>query len=112
NFAEPCGFALELAEIKQLGAAHLVGANDLDFVEHLGIKREDALYALAKADLADGEAALRAPALGDHGPFKGLYALLVAFLDLHLDSDSIARVDVGNVLALQLGSQFFHDWML
>src|SRR6185503_13561945 len=106
------GFALQLTQVKQLGAAHLVRADDLHFIQHFGVERENTFHALAKADLAYGEAALRAAALGNHGAFKRLYALFVAFFDLYLYADAVARIYVRNVLALQLGSEFFHNWVL
>ena len=74
--------------------------------------REDAFHALAKADLADGKAALGAFAHADDCAFKGLHALFVAFLDFDLHADRIARFDHRKVFALQLGSQSFHDRML
>src|SRR5579859_110507 len=112
NLAQPGGLALEFAQVEQLGAAHLVGTNDLNLVDHLGVEGEDALHPLSKADLAHGKAALRAVALGDDRAFERLHALFIAFFDLDLNADRIARVHLRNIFALQLGSQFFHDRML
>ena len=47
------------AQIIELGAADGAAAHDLDLVDVGRIKREDALDALAEADLADGEASCR-----------------------------------------------------
>src|SRR5579875_973809 len=58
HFAETGSLAAEAAEIEELGAAHLVGANLLDLVDNLGVVREDALDALAEAHLANGKGAL------------------------------------------------------
>src|SRR5215831_16610910 len=112
GFSQASGLALELAQVEQLGAAHLIGAHYLNFIEDLGVEGENSLYALPKADLAHGKAAAGAVAPGNDGAFKSLDAFLVAFLDLDLDTDSVAGIDLRNVLALQLGSKFCHDGML
>src|SRR5215471_2248820 len=113
GLAQARGFALQLAQVEQLGPAHLAGAHDFHLVDHFGVEREDAFHALAKAHFAYGEAAATvALATGDDSALKGLYALLVAFLDADLDPDRVAGIDLGKVLTLQLGSQFFHNRML
>src|SRR5262249_53516698 len=112
HFAQTGGLAFQFAQVEQLGAAHLVGACDLHFVDDLGVEREDALDALPKADLAHGKASARAVAARDNGAFKRLHAFFVAFLDLYLDADGVARLDGREVVALQPGSEFFHDGML
>ena len=112
NFTQACSLAFQSAQIKQLGATNLVGAGNFHFVQHLGVEWEDTLHTLAKADFADGKAALRAAAHGDNGAFKSLHALFLAFFDPDLHADAIARLNRRNIVALQLGSQFFHDGML
>ena len=60
--------------------------------------RENALHALAEADLADGDGFAHAGVLaGDDGAFKRLQALFVAFLDLYVDADGIAGTELGDV---------------
>jgi hypothetical protein len=103
-FAQAGGFALESAEVEQLGAAHLIGAQDLDFIKDLGIEGEDTLHTLAKADFADGEAALGTIAAGNNSPFKRLNAFFVAFFNPDLNADGISGRYIGNIFALQLGS--------
>src|ERR1700694_1142400 len=112
HFTQASSLALEPTEIKKLGAADLVGANDLNLVQHRGIQREDTFDALAEADLTHGEAALWTVALGNERAFKGLSALFVAFLDLDLDADGIPGIHWGKIFALQPGSKLFHDWVL
>src|SRR3984957_4176615 len=53
--AETCGFALKLTQIVELGAAHTAGAHHINVVHHRGMQRENALHALAKADLPYGD---------------------------------------------------------
>ena len=102
-------FAFESAQIVELGAANFGGAQQIDLVDHFGVDGKNALHALAKADLAHSEAGLRpVVALDDHA-FKGLQSLLVAFLDLHVDADGVARAKRGNVSALRFCQQFFDD---
>src|ERR1035441_9617846 len=49
------GFALQGAQIVQLGTAYAARADHIDVIHHLGVYREDTLHALAKTDLADGD---------------------------------------------------------
>src|ERR1043166_5224057 len=80
-------FAGAAAEIIELGAADGAAADDLDRFVVRRIKREDALDALAEADLADGEGAAEA-AIGasDADALEILDASALA-LD-HLDADA------------------------
>ena len=73
------------------------------------MQREDALYTMAKADLAHGKAGLRAAATRNDHALKCLQAFLVAFLDLHVYADAVARHELRNVGALGLGQKFFDD---
>src|ERR1035441_4793196 len=84
NVAQARRFALESAQIIQLGAADLGGAQQIHFVDDFGVNGENALDALAEADLAHGEAGLRPVVALDHHAFKSLQALLVAFFDLYV----------------------------
>src|SRR5436305_799268 len=105
DFAQAGGLAFQSAQVEQLGAAYLVGAQHFYFFDDLGIQRENALYALAKADFADGEAALRAVAAGDYRAFKCLDALFLAFFNLYLNADGVSGLHGGDIFALQLGSE-------
>ena len=109
DVAQAGSFAPQSAEIEQAGAADLGRAQQFDLVDHFGVNGEDALHALAEADLAHGEAGLRSVvALDDHA-FEGLHAFLVAFLDLHVDANGVPGVKCGNVGALRFGQQLFDD---
>src|SRR5581483_723867 len=112
NFTQPCRLAFEATEVEQLGAPYAVGANHFNLIEHLGVKREDALDAMAEADLADGDARLGPFATGNHCSFEGLNAFFIAFFDLDLDADGIARSHLRNIFALQTGSKLFHNRVL
>ncbi len=85
-------------QVIELGAADGAAADDLDHVDNRRIKREDALDALAEADLADGEA--RADALvraGDAHAFERLDAGAVAFDDLDADAERVAGAEFGDL---------------
>src|SRR5437660_5578028 len=82
NFTQPCCFAFEAAKVEELGPPYLVGADYFNLGEHFGIQGEDALDALAEADLADGDACLRSITPGNHCTFEGLDTFLVAFFNL------------------------------
>src|SRR5271169_994924 len=72
RFLQPCRFPAEPAQEVELGAADLGRAQDLNLVDHLRIDGKDALHALAEADLAHGEAGVRAARARNHGAFEGL----------------------------------------
>src|SRR6476469_4376924 len=55
--------AAAVAQVIELGAAHLAGAHDLDGFDQRRVDREHALHAFAVADLADREALLDAAAV-------------------------------------------------
>ena len=110
-FLEAGSLAAEVAEVEELGAANLVGADLFDLVDNLGVVGEDALDALAEAHFADGEGALRALLAGDDHAFKGLETLFLAFFDLDLHADGVAGGEVGEVGALELVGQLLHDGM-
>src|SRR5581483_276193 len=52
-FLEPGGFAFQFAQVIQLGATHFTGADNIDMIDHARVQREDALHALAEANLAN-----------------------------------------------------------
>ena len=58
HFLQAGSLAAQSADVEELGAAHLVAADLLDLVDHLGVEGEDALDALAEAHLAHGKGAL------------------------------------------------------
>src|SRR5271157_1221492 len=103
--------AAQVAKIEQLGAPHLVAANFFDLIDHLGVEREDALHALAKAHLAHGKGTLGALVDGDDQALKGLQALFVAFLDLDLNANLVAGHKLREVGALELVCQALHYGM-
>src|SRR3954466_5022609 len=92
--------AAAVAQVIELGAPDLAAAHDLDRVDHRRIEREDALDALAVGDLADGEAFLEAGAgAGDAHALIGLHAGALALLDLDVDDQGVAGLEVRHVPA-------------
>ena len=86
--------AAQVAQVIELRAADLAAAHDLDRVRSSANDREDALHALAVGNLADGEALVQAAAgAGDADALIGLDAGTVAFADLHVDDDGVARLE-------------------
>src|SRR5579884_1101269 len=61
NVFESGRFATEIAQVIKLRSTDFRRAHHLDLIDHAGAIGENALYALAEADLADREARLRAP---------------------------------------------------
>src|SRR5271170_6485486 len=92
--------AAAAAQIIELGAANLAAAHHLDRVDHRRIQRKHALDALAVRNLAHGEVLVEARAgAADADALVGLHAGALAFDDLDVDHDSIARLKFGNFLA-------------
>src|ERR1035437_7245196 len=100
--------ALQGAQIVQLGAAYAARADHIDVIHHLGVHREDTLHALAKTDLADGDALAHAHAVaGNQHAFESLQALFLAFPDFHVNLDGITGAKFGELfLPLVLGNEF------
>src|ERR1035441_5844246 len=105
HFAETGGLATQRAQIIQFGAAHVRRTQHFNLVDDLRMGGKDALDALPKAHLAHSEAGLVSVALGNDDPFERLQALLVAFLDLHVDPDGVAGLKVGEIGAPRLGEK-------
>src|ERR1019366_1673063 len=108
--------ALQGAQIVQLGAAYAARADHIDVIHHLGVQREDTLHALAKTDLADGDALAHAHAVaGNQHAFESLQAFFLAFPDFHVNLDGVTGAKFGElflplVLGNKLGQQrILHD---
>src|SRR5690606_10408972 len=94
--------AFQATQVVQLARAHCTAALDLHRVDGRAVGLEHALDAVAVRDLAHGERGVEAGVLlADDHAFVGLDALAVAFLDLDVDDDGVARAE-GRQLALDL----------
>src|SRR5579863_2581296 len=93
-------FAAPATQVIELGAAHLAAAHHLDGIDHRRIEWKDALDALAIGNLAHGEILVE-PAAGtaDADAFVGLHAAALAFDDLDVNDERIARLEIGDFLA-------------
>src|SRR5690606_9185757 len=97
--ADARGLAGALAQVVELGAAHLALALDLDRGDERRVGLERALHALARGDLAHDERRVEAAvALGDHHALEGLRAPALALDHVHVDDDRVAGREVGNRL--------------
>src|ERR1035441_9339845 len=83
-------------------------------IDDRSVHGEDALDALAKADLADGDALSHALAIaGDDGAFKSLEAFFFAFLDLDVNLNGVAGTKLGEfLLPLVLRNEFSQQRVL
>ena len=95
-----------LALVVMAASSASIIAQDFNLVNHLGVGGKNTLHSLAEADLAHSKAGLRSGALGNHSAFESLQSLLITFLDPYVHTDGVARGELGNVAALQLGIQF------
>src|SRR6516162_3279285 len=97
HFPQACCLAAQRAQVEQFGATHVRRTHDLDLVDDLRVEGEDTFHSVSEAHLAHDEARLRAPAFGDDQALKHLYSLLVAFLDLHVHANGVARLEIGMI---------------
>ena len=94
DFFDAGRFAAEFADVIQLRAADASFADDFHLVDDFRMEREDAFHAVTEGDLADREGRAGAAVfLGDADTFEDLDAFLVAFLDLDVDFDGVARFE-------------------
>src|SRR5581483_5822289 len=103
-FSQPGSLALQPAEIVEFGPPGTARADHVDVIDHLGMDRENTFDSLPETDFPNRDA-LAQPGVvpGNHGAFKRLQPLLVAFLDLHVDPDGVAGTkgrDVGTPVLL------------
>ena len=91
-FADARRLAGAVAQVVELGAAHVAVALHFDRRDQRRIGLERALHAFAAGDLAHGERRVEAAvALGDHHAFVGLHALALAFDDVDVDDRRCRR---------------------
>ena len=91
----------EVAQIEDTGAAHNAVFVDVDLLDERASEGEDALHSDAVRDLADskGLSSSASTALQDNA-LEVLDSLFVSFFDLVMDSDGIASLEFGELLAL------------
>src|SRR5271166_2553147 len=111
DFLEARSLAAQSAQIEKLGAANLGRPHLLHLIDNPGVKGEDALDPMAKAHLADRKAALRPVPAGNDNAFESLEAFFIAFLNLDLDTNRIARRKWGKVGSIKFFLKPLHDWM-
>ncbi len=98
TFFEAGGFAFEGTEVIEFRAADAARANDIDVIDGAAMKWEDALDALAEANFSNGDGVAEAGVIAcNEGAFENLDAFLIAFLDLDVDLQSIARTEDRNI---------------
>src|SRR5688572_13185739 len=94
-FFDAGGLAGQVAQVVELGAAHVAAALHRDAVDGRAVQLEHALHAFAVADLAHGHGGVEAAvAARDHDALVGLHALAVAFLHLHVHHDGVAGLEL------------------
>src|SRR5690606_27692281 len=99
-FLDPRRLARAVAQVVQLGTAHVAAALHLDARDQRRIELERALDTLARRDLADYERRVQAAvATRDHDALVGLQALASALVDVDADDHRVARAELGNALA-------------
>src|SRR4249919_1618002 len=102
--------ALQFAQVIQLARTHVTATLDRHRVDDRAVRLEHALDAEAVRDLAHGEGGVDAGVLlGDDHAFVGLHALAIAFLDLDVDDDRVARAEVRQLAGGLFGFEFLQE---
>src|SRR5882762_8544331 len=97
-FLDPRGLAGQVAQVVELGAAHVAAPLDGDLADGRAVGLEHALDALAVRDLAHRERGVEsAIAARDHDTLVRLHPLTVAFHHLDLHHHGIAGLEVRNL---------------
>src|ERR1700722_12790301 len=97
--------AAQIAQVIQLGAAHLAAAHHLDRVDHRRHHGEYAFDAFAVGDLAHRKTLVEtATGAADADAFIGLHARAIAFDHLDVDDHGVAGSEFRDLFA---GGQFF-----
>src|ERR1700685_1747123 len=92
--SDPGRLAAAIAQVIELGAPDLAAPHHLNRIDHRRIDRKDALDALAVGDLAHREILVEAMAASrDADAFVSLDAGALAFGDLDVDDDGVARLE-------------------
>lgn len=86
--------AFAIAQVVQLGSAHISGTFDFDFGDTRRMQRKDTLDAFTVRDSTDRECRIDAGAtLADHNASKNLNSLLVPFNDSRVNFNSVANLE-------------------
>ena len=102
TLAHASALADAVAQVVQLGAAHVASRGDLDALDLRRVHGEHALNADAEGLLAHGEGLARSVALAlDHDPLEDLDASARPLDDLEVDLHAVARREVGNAAQLR-----------
>src|SRR5215471_11187545 len=96
SLSQAGGLALQITQVVKLRAADTASTDDVDMVDYRSLHRENALDALAKADLAHRNGLPHSFVMPrDDGAFESLQPLFVAFFDLDVHADRVAGTKLG-----------------
>src|SRR5262249_39100640 len=99
--ADARGLPDAVAEVVQLGPAHITASSDLDALDLRRVQRERALYTDAERLLADGERLADAVALAlDHDALEHLGPLARSLDDLEMDLHAVAGLEARDAAQL------------
>src|SRR5690606_21332054 len=92
------GLAGQVAQVVQLGLAHVAATLQRDAFDLVAVRLEGTLNTHTVGDLAYGEGRTQTTvALADDNAFEGLQTLAVAFLDAYLYHDGVAGAEFRHV---------------
>ena len=99
----------EVAQVEDAGAAHSTTFVDINLLDERAGDGEDTLHTHAVGDLADskGLGSSASTALQDNA-LEVLDSLFVTFLNLVMDGDGIASLELGELLALDKVFHILH----
>ncbi|KAG1458535.1 hypothetical protein G6F57_014671 [Rhizopus arrhizus] len=107
-FLDTRRLARAVAQVVQLGAAHVAAALDFDAGDLRRVQLERTFHGFTRRNLAHGERGVQAAvALGDNNAFESLHALASAFNDVHAHDDGVTRSKFRLGLAAGQTGNFF-----
>jgi hypothetical protein len=100
TLADACGLASKLAQVIELGATDATPAHNVYAINDASVKREYALDADSETGLTHGDSFAHARMLaGYDDSLERLYALFVAFLDSHVNANSVSGLKLRYIIA-------------
>jgi len=93
-FFDSGSFATKFTDVIELCTPDASGADNFDFVDDLRVHWKDAFNAMSERNFANSEGLSDATVFeADANAFENLNALFIAFFDLHVNFDGIARFE-------------------
>src|SRR3954468_2782749 len=109
-FPQTSSFTLELSQVVQLSASYAARPDKVNVINNRSVDRENTLNSLAEADLTHRNGFAQSSVVPrDHSAFERLQPLFVAFLNPHMDANSVSRPELRMSLSTDVLANKFAD---